>query len=141
MTTITSPAPRVARSVSAVPYLPGLDGMRALADVLSGLGVTEYAGWVLQRANGISADGLTIVGTGIDPQGRPQAWFARIGGCAANCDSSTTAPALNVQDFGCFLNRFASGDPWANCDHSTTPPTLNIQDFGCFLNRFASGCS
>ena len=32
-TTITSPAPRVVRSVSAVPYLPGLDGMRALAVV------------------------------------------------------------------------------------------------------------
>ena len=35
MSTITTPAPapRVARSVSAVPYLPGLDGMRALAVV------------------------------------------------------------------------------------------------------------
>jgi peptidoglycan/LPS O-acetylase OafA/YrhL len=33
MTTITSPAPRVVRSVSDVPYLPGLDGMRALAVV------------------------------------------------------------------------------------------------------------
>src|SRR3954447_20444420 len=31
MSTITTPAPRVARPVSAVPYLPGLDGMRALA--------------------------------------------------------------------------------------------------------------
>ncbi len=33
MSTITTPAPRVARPVSAVPYLPGLDGMRALAVV------------------------------------------------------------------------------------------------------------
>jgi peptidoglycan/LPS O-acetylase OafA/YrhL len=33
MSTITTPAPRVARSVSEVPYLPGLDGMRALAVV------------------------------------------------------------------------------------------------------------
>ena len=31
MTTLTTPAPRVARTLSAVPYLPGLDGMRALA--------------------------------------------------------------------------------------------------------------
>jgi hypothetical protein len=61
--------------------------------------------------------------------------------CYPNCDGSTTPPTLNVQDFGCFLNAFASGDPYANCDGSTTPPVLNVQDFGCFLNAFSSGCS
>ena len=29
--------------------------------------------------------------------------------CYANCDGSTAAPVLNVLDFSCFLNRFASG--------------------------------
>ncbi len=61
--------------------------------------------------------------------------------CYPNCDNSTTAPVLNVLDFGCFLNRFASGDTYANCDGSTTPPVLNVLDFGCFLNRFAAGCT
>jgi hypothetical protein len=60
--------------------------------------------------------------------------------CYANCDQSVTPPVLNVQDFGCFLNRFAAGDPWANCDGSTTPPVLNVGDFGCFLNQYAAGC-
>jgi hypothetical protein len=60
--------------------------------------------------------------------------------CYANCDGSTIAPVLNVQDFACFLNRFASGDSYANCDESTEPPVLNVQDFACFLNRFATGC-
>ena len=60
--------------------------------------------------------------------------------CYANCDGSTTAPCLNVSDFGCFLNRFNAGDTYANCDGSTTPPVLNVQDFGCFLNRFNTGC-
>jgi hypothetical protein len=60
--------------------------------------------------------------------------------CYANCDASTTPPILNVQDFACFLNAFAAGDPYANCDRSTTSPALNVQDFACFLNRFASGC-
>jgi hypothetical protein len=46
-----------------------------------------------------------------------------------------------VQDFGCFLNKFANGDTYANCDNSTIPPILNVQDFGCFLNKFANGCS
>jgi hypothetical protein len=62
------------------------------------------------------------------------------GACYANCDQSTTAPVLNVQDFSCFLNKFAAADPWANCDGSTTPPVLNVSDFACFLNQFAAGC-
>lgn len=61
-------------------------------------------------------------------------------GCYANCDASTTPPALNVNDFACFLNKFAAGDPYANCDGSTTAPALNVLDFACFLNRFAAGC-
>ncbi len=62
------------------------------------------------------------------------------GTCYANCDASTIAPILNVNDFTCFLNKFAAADTYANCDGSTTPPTLNILDFVCFLNRFAAGC-
>jgi hypothetical protein len=60
--------------------------------------------------------------------------------CAANCDCSQTGPALNVNDFLCFMNRFAAGDPWANCDGSTTPPVLNVNDFVCFQGAFAAGC-
>ena len=60
--------------------------------------------------------------------------------CYANCDQSTTPPALNVLDFTCFLSRFASGDSYANCDGSTAPPELNVLDFNCFLNAFAGGC-
>jgi hypothetical protein len=57
--------------------------------------------------------------------------------CYPNCDGSGT---LDVADFGCFLQRYASGDTYANCDGSTTPPVLNIADFTCFLQRFAAGC-
>jgi hypothetical protein len=60
--------------------------------------------------------------------------------CKPNCDDSTTAPILNVEDFSCFINKFASGDPYANCDASTTPPILNVEDFSCFINAFAQGC-
>ncbi|MBL9032882.1 MAG: choice-of-anchor D domain-containing protein [Phycisphaerae bacterium] len=60
--------------------------------------------------------------------------------CYANCDGSTTIPILNVNDFSCFLNLFASGDPRANCDGSTEIPVLNINDFGCFLNAYSVGC-
>ncbi len=61
--------------------------------------------------------------------------------CYPNCDNSTAAPILNVQDFSCFLQKFASQDAYANCDASTAAPTLNVQDFSCFLQKFAAGCN
>jgi hypothetical protein len=61
-------------------------------------------------------------------------------GCYANCDHSTQVPLLNVADFTCYLQRFASGTQYANCDNSTTPPVLNVLDFTCFLQKFAAGC-
>jgi hypothetical protein len=60
--------------------------------------------------------------------------------CYANCDFSTVSPVLNVEDFTCFINRYALGDPYANCDGSTTEPVLNVEDFTCFINRYALGC-
>jgi hypothetical protein len=60
--------------------------------------------------------------------------------CYANCDGSTVPPILNANDFQCFLNKYAAGDPYANCDGSTVPPVLNANDFQCFLNKFAAGC-
>ena len=61
--------------------------------------------------------------------------------CYANCDSSTTLPFLNVNDFICFQQKFAAGDTYANCDASTTAPVLNVNDFICFQQQFAAGCS
>lgn len=60
--------------------------------------------------------------------------------CYANCDLSTGAPVLNVNDYVCFQARFAAGDSWANCDGSTAPPMLNVNDFICFQAAFAAGC-
>jgi Galactose oxidase, central domain len=62
------------------------------------------------------------------------------GGCYANCDGSTAAPVLNVADFTCFFQKFATGNSYANCDGSTGVPVLNVQDFTCFLQKFAVGC-
>jgi hypothetical protein len=36
----------------------------------------SLAGWTLTSANDISADGRTIIGSGINPQGQQQAWIA-----------------------------------------------------------------
>jgi len=60
--------------------------------------------------------------------------------CYPNCDNSTQPPVLNVQDFSCFLQKYAAGDSYANCDGRTQPPVLNVQDFSCFLQKYAAGC-
>ncbi len=52
--------------------------MRSLKQVLEQDYGLDLTGWTLTRANAISADGSTIVGRGIDPQGRTQAWRAML---------------------------------------------------------------
>jgi hypothetical protein len=67
-------------------------------------------------------------------------WNGCAGVCYANCDGSAAAPVLNIQDFICFRDHFAAGDPAANCDQSVLSPVLNVADFVCFMNRYAAGC-
>jgi uncharacterized membrane protein len=115
-------------------------GTRNLRDVFIADGEPLLAGWTLTSATGITPDGKVYVGYGTNPQGQVRAW--RVGyECYANCDGSTAAPVLNVADFSCFLQKFASGDPYANCDGSTSQPVLSVIDFTCFLQRFTAGCS
>jgi uncharacterized membrane protein len=55
-------------------------GMRSLRDVLAndfGLGAS-LAGWKLEYARGISADGRVVVGYGFNPNGDREAWIARL---------------------------------------------------------------
>jgi hypothetical protein len=91
-----------------------------------------------------STDGHLIMGNALmyTIQGQQPA-------CYANCDGSSTEPVLNVDDFTCFINEYASAQSlpheqqvssYANCDSSTTAPALNVDDFTCFINRFAAGC-
>jgi len=54
-------------------------GMRNLGDVLVDLGLgPEMAGWDLEQAVAVSADGKTIVGWGYNPAGDEEAWVAHL---------------------------------------------------------------
>ena len=53
-------------------------GMLDLQSYLVAHGATGLTGWTLWDPTGISADGRTIVGEGIDPQNHNQAWVATI---------------------------------------------------------------
>jgi probable HAF family extracellular repeat protein len=51
------------------------NNMRSLKDVLVGQGL-DLTGWTLEWAEGVSGDGRTIVGCGINPDGNYEAWVA-----------------------------------------------------------------
>ncbi len=119
-------------------------GLVGLATFLTSRG-TDLHGWSLQSSEGLTPDGRYVVGNGWNGSttaNNPVPWRVSLGGvlCYANCDASAAPPVLNVNDFICFLNKFAAGDAYANCDGSTAPPVINVLDYVCFLNRFAAGC-
>ncbi|MEX2218517.1 MAG: GC-type dockerin domain-anchored protein [Phycisphaerales bacterium] len=105
------------------------NAVNALTVYDDGGGPALYVGGGFTNAGGVPANRIARWGC---PPAAP---------CYANCDGSTTAPVLNVQDFSCFLARYAAGEAYANCDGSTTAPVLNVEDFSCFLNEYAAGCS
>lgn len=54
------------------------DGIRLLRDILAADLGLDLTGWTLESATGISDDGLTIVGTGINPNGDTEAFIATL---------------------------------------------------------------
>jgi probable HAF family extracellular repeat protein len=53
-----------------------VNGMRDLSVVLVNDYGLDLTGWTLGMARGVSADGRTIVGTGVNPNGQVEAWLA-----------------------------------------------------------------
>jgi hypothetical protein len=54
--------------------------------------------------------------------------------CYADCDGNTV---LDIFDFLCFQDLFATGNPEADCDGNTV---LDVFDFLCFQDAFVAGC-
>lgn len=54
------------------------EGMVSIKDLLERDYGLDLTGWSLRKAISISADGLTIVGDGINPNGNEEAWIATI---------------------------------------------------------------
>jgi hypothetical protein len=57
--------------------------------------------------------------------------------CPADCDASG---AMDVFDFLCFQDAFATGDPYADFDVSSGRGVLDIFDFLAFQDEFVAGC-
>ncbi len=81
----------VAHTVSgseAFVWDPGC-GIRSLRLMLETLAVSEIDGWRLSGASAMSADGQTIVGTGINPGGRCEGWIATLD---TSCGAASSQP-------------------------------------------------
>jgi len=100
----------VVGSVNPEPGIPGGAAMwddshqiRLVKDVLENEHGLDLTGWQLTRATGVSADGLVIVGEGVDPAGNPQAWLARLPrlDCADGVDNDGDGLTDYPADPGC----------------------------------------
>ncbi|MFM6791056.1 MAG: HAF repeat/PEP-CTERM domain-containing protein, partial [Microcystis panniformis] len=69
-------------------------GMRSLQQVLTNDYGLDLTGWFLDRANAISADGLTVVGFGTNPDGLTEAWIASLDGEPVPPGTTPTNPLL-----------------------------------------------
>jgi hypothetical protein len=70
--------------------------MRRLSDVLISGGATGLAGWTLMDATGISADGSTIAGTGINPSGKMEAFVVTTSGQMEAAFATIPEPSTTV---------------------------------------------
>lgn len=134
-------------------HYPNLTGADAGVNILAGGDLAGFAwgenvGWVIFDTGSLGEKRARFDHSSCRFRG--YAWGENIGwlnlddasqyigsACYADCDLSCS---LDVNDFSCFLNKFAAGDSYANCDGSSVSPTLNVVDFICFMNSFAAGC-
>jgi hypothetical protein len=99
--------------------------------------------WATNRMGSLDMDigpSLIVSSEVVDPYTGYLLQWVGCPNCYANCDGSTVEPRLNVDDFICFINKFAVGDRYANCTGTEVEPYFSVQDFACFLNKFAQGC-
>ncbi|MCH7546894.1 MAG: hypothetical protein IID30_10895, partial [Planctomycetes bacterium] len=94
------------------------NGLQSLQAVLEGQLGLDLTGWTLLDARGVSADGTTIVGWGINPEEFTEAYIAVIpglGGCLADITGDGT---VNVTDLLSLLGA------WGSCP-APCPPDIN----------------
>jgi hypothetical protein len=122
-------------------------GIRRLQDLLHDYGLDhDLTGWTLTFATDISPNGQHIVGAGIDPEGRTQAYLVTIPPfCRADVHLDGR---LTSQDFFDFLVYFFSSacclsDPAAVCEDPANinrDNCIDSRDFFAFLDAFFAGC-
>nr|WP_321513847.1 hypothetical protein [uncultured Pseudodesulfovibrio sp.] len=69
-------------------------GMKSLKSILEGNDV-DLASWTLVLANSVSADGITIVGEGVNPAGKDEGFIARSSGVLTPSQLNTSLASMS----------------------------------------------
>ncbi|MDQ7012841.1 MAG: GC-type dockerin domain-anchored protein [Planctomycetota bacterium] len=110
---------------------------RWLADVLDEHGIETHHGWYLYKASAVSADGRTIVGWGINPDGDGEGWVAYLGpACRADFDDDGE---VDVEDVAAYLAAWLESNIFADWNYDGS---INTRDLLGFLNEWVAkpGC-
>lgn len=130
-----APSPRTAAFIWDATH-----GMRDLRRVLIDQYGLNLDGWELSSALGISADGRTIVGRGINPARQNEGWIAYLGnGCAGDWDGDG---AVTYDDLASFLDAFFCENDGKSCRSADfdRDGVVDTRDFFAFLVVFFEGC-
>ncbi len=94
-------------------------GIRRLRDRLTDDFGLDLTGWVLSEANGVSADGLTIAGSGTNPLGKAEAWIAHLGCIPGDTNNDGACSPADIDRFiACLLTGHTCGCADVNGDGS-----------------------
>ncbi len=122
---------------TATIWSPGMYWCRRLDCALRLLGLgTAIEGWSLTSAIAISADGKTVIGQGVNPQGVQEGWVAVLPFVPLSPDFNEDR-AVDFFDYDAFVTAFESGDPRADFDQDGA---IDFFDYDSFVSAFELGC-
>jgi len=110
-------------------------GIRRLRDRLTDDFGLDLTGWTLTEANGVSADGLTIAGSGTNPLGKAEAWIAHLGCIPGDTNNDGICSPDDIDRFiACLLTGHPCGCADMNGDQSR-----DGRDIGALVACIAAG--
>jgi hypothetical protein len=108
-----------------------------LTDILVnefGLG-DALAGWTLQRAVGVSGDGRSITGWGLNPAGNTEAWIAYLGPAATLLGDYNNNGAVDAADYVVWRNSVGQTGSGLAAD-SDASGTIDAGDYNLWRASF-----
>lgn len=118
-------------------------GMRAVREVLTNEHGIDLTTWRLQWATGVSADGRTIVGNGVNPTGQSEAWIAFLGDPPPPCPGDVNGDStVNLTDLATLLAHFGlpSSATYAEGDLDSDGD-VDLSDLTALLANFGTTCT
>jgi hypothetical protein len=105
-----------------------IHGMRDLHDVLvDDFGLSaSLAGWNLDYASAISADGQVVVGYGTNPNGDTEAWIARLGTAPAPPGDVNFDGVVDIFDVNVVSDHWGEHGPAGDANHDGVADIFDV---------------